>query len=443
MFRIVLVASFAAALLACGPKPRPIPDAGEEEDAGMEEVDAGRQRGTDPANGWSNALELSPDAGALTRLGVSLASAPDQFNQPLLAGVVDDPNSDGVRDDVRVFFTRWDGVNARFEEPRTVEVVGAVDLSHPNRQVSVARDAVTGRIGVAYVKASNNTVRLAVSDDEGANFSLSTVSDEPRAALMASPALALHDGAAHLAWMQGSDVMYRKRTGAGAWVDQSPGSGVVLTGRTLALALDSAGNPGIAYFATVAGSSAELVFWRPGSSPVTVATADGLDLSAADREPSVSLTFDGTTPHLAYHLRKLAPLATADDTTELWYAKATDSGATWASPVAIPRTVDGTGTAWHSTQWYQAISLESTGRVSIAANWQAVGTPAACNGPKLARSTNGTSFDTCSPAATPVQRAGQWISMWSHKPGKQTILFHYEPRANPSIRAGVVMWREP
>lgn len=442
MFRFVLVASFAAALLACGPKPRPIPDAGEE-DAGMEEVDAGRQRGTDPANGWSNALELSPDAGSLTRLGVSLASAADQFNQPLLAGVIDDPNSDGNRDDVRVFFTRWDGATAKFEEPRTVEVVGPIDLSHPNRQVSVARDAVTGRIAVAYVKAANNTVRLAVSDDEGANFSLSTVSDEPRAALMANPSLALAGDTAHLAWLQGSDLMYRTRVGAGAWTDQSPGSGVVLGGRPLSLALDAAGAPGIAYFRSVNGTSAELVFWRPGSSPVTVATADLLDLTASDRAPSVSLTFEGTTPHLAFHLRKVAPLATADDTTELWYAKATDSGATWGTPVAIPRTVDGTGTAWHSTQWYQAISIESTGRVSIAANWQATGTPAACNGPKLARSTDGLAFTTCAPAATPVQRAGQWLSMWSHKPGKQTLLFFYEPRANPSIKAGVVMWREP
>ncbi len=439
MSRLLSLASVAVLLLACGPRPRPIVDAGEE-DAGVEEPDAGRQRGSDPASGWSNALELSPDAGALTRLGVSLASAGDQFGQPLLAGVLDDPNGDGNRDDTRVFFTRWDGATGQFEAPKIVEVVGPVDLAHPNRQVSLARDAVTGRLGIAYVKASDNTVRLAVSDDEGANFSLSTVSDVPRAAAMSNPSLALAGDVAHLAWVQGSELMYRTRTGAGAWTEQTPGA-VVVGGRAVSLALDAAGAPGVAFFLFNNVTSADLFFWRPGSAPVLVASADQLDLTAEARRPSVTLTFEGTTPHVAFHLRKVAPLAMDDDTTELWYAKATDSGASWSAPVAIPRNSD--GTAHHSTQWYQALSVESSGRVSLAANWQALGTPSNCNGPKLARSTDGVTFTTCAPTATPVQRAGQWLSLWPHRPGKLTLLFHYEPRANPNMKPGVVMWREP
>jgi hypothetical protein len=79
----------------------------------------------------------------------------------------------------------------------------------------------------------------------------------------------------------------------------------------------------------------------------------------------------------------------------------------------------------------------------VAANWEALGTPSNCNGPKLARSADGMTFTTCSPANTPLQRAGQWVTLWQHRPGKLTLLFHYEPRANPNMPGGIVMWREP
>ena len=152
----------------------------------------------------------------------------------------------------------------------------------------------------------------------------------------------------------------------------------------------------------------------------------------------MALTFVGTTPHLAFHLQK----AVANDATQLWYAKASDSGSTWETPIAIPRNSSST-TEFHSTQWYEAISIQATGRVSVAAPWSSIGTQVNCNGPKLARSTDGLSFTTCSPMGSPVQRAGDWISMWSHRAGKETIVFSYDNRANPTLKAGIALWREP
>ena len=437
MFRIATSSLLSICLFACGPRIKPVVDAGEEADAGME-VDAGRQRGEDPLSGWQMAVELPAGAAPSTKLGVSVSAIGDQFNQPLIAALYEDPNGDLNYDDNRVVSTRWDGVAKAFEPLKTIEVVGGAAFVHPNRQISIARDADTGRIGVAYIKPQDNTVRVAISDDEGANFSLLTVSDVPRAALMSNPSLGLQGGNVHVAWLQGSDVMYRKKIGTGAFVDQSLGSAVTSGGRSLSLALDAAGNPGVAFFSSVNVTSADLAFWRPGGSANTIALADMLDLTVVGREPSVTLTFVGTTPHLAYHLRKLD----AVDATELWYLKSSDTGTTWNTPIAIPRN-SSSATEFHSTRYYQAIAIEASGRVSIAAPWSATGTQSNCNGPKLSRATDGMTFTTCSPIGSPIQRGGDWINLWTHRPGKQTLVFHYDPRTNPSIKSGIVLWREP
>lgn len=438
MFRIALCLLVSFCLLACGPRPKSMADGGEEVDAGQG-VDAGRLRGDDPPNGWQMAAQL-PDGGAVsTRLGVSVAAIGDQFNQPVIAALYEDPNGDLNYDDNRVVYTRWDGVAKAFEPLKTIEVVGGGPYVLPNRQISLARDAASGRIGIAYVKPQDNTVRLAVSDDEGFNFSLSTVSDTGLAAAMSNPSLGLHGGNTHLGWLQGSDIKYRKKTGAAAFVDLSPAA-LVSGGRSLSLAVDSEGNPALAFFVSVNGTSADLAFWRPGSVGASViASADMVDLTVMGREPSVTLTFVGTTPHLAYHLRK-RPDALA---TELWYLKSNDTGTTWATPLAIPRN-QSSPTEAHSTRYHQALAIEPTGRVSIAAPWSMIGTQTNCAGPKLSRAADGIAFTTCSPMNSPIQRGGEWVNLWTHRPGKQTLIFHYDSRFNPNnVKAGIVMWREP
>lgn len=434
MFRVFFLLSIAVGLFSC--QPRYTSDGGTmEQDAGTEEVDAGRLQGDDPPIGFKVAVPLPADAGASTRF-VSVAAMPDQFGQPMMAFVVEDPNGDLNWDDNRVVFTRWNGTDKAYQAPRTIETIGGGAFEHPNRQVSIARDPDSGRIGVAYVKPQDNAVRFAFSDDEGLNWSLLTVSDTPRAALMSNPVLAMKGGTTHLAWLQGSDVVYRKRVGSsGSFVDLSP-SGVTSGWRSLAMALDAAGEPALAFFTVSNTVSADLVFMRVGGTASVVASADMLDLSLPERAPSVSMAFSGTTPHLAYHLRKSADAAA----TELWYLESNDTGTTWAAPVAIPR--NATATDSHSTRFYQALVIETSGRVSIAAPWSAIGTQTNCVGPKLARSTDGTSFTTCSPSGSPIQRGGDWMNLWQYKAGKLSMVFSYDSRANPSLGAGVIAWRE-
>lgn len=447
MLRVVVVASCVAVLVGCGPKPKPVYDGGEDLDAGADVVDAGRARGEEPPTKWTTVLELPAGAAASTRLGVSVASAPDQFNQPLLAAVYDDPNGDGAKQDNRVVFSRWSGADARFQELKTIEVVGDVALGHPHRQVSVARDAVTGRIGVAYVKGTD-AIRLATSDDEGANFSIQTISNNGSGAAVNDPAIALRNGVLHLAYVQGDQVIYRKRVGTTFGSDETAplpaqGASRVFPGG-ISLALDEAGSPGAAYFVAPAADNPSVVFWRPGSATATVVgTAGAISHTDPNLAPSASLTFVGGKARMAFHLRMVNPLPTADNTPELSFAAATDdAGTLWGAPIGIPR--NGDSTRYNSTRWYQALATESSGKVSVAADFAAngiVGTQ--CGGPKLARSDNGTLFLTCSPAETPFNFAGDWISLWNHAPGKLTMIFFYDNRANLNAKPGIVMWREP
>ena len=69
------------------------------------------------------------------------------------------------------------------------------------------------------------------------------------------PALVILD-----VWLQGSELKYAVKTGAGAFTESSP-TGVVVGGRSVSLAVDSSGTPGVAFFvAGTAAGAAELVF---------------------------------------------------------------------------------------------------------------------------------------------------------------------------------------
>src|SRR5205814_57406 len=101
-----------------------------------------------------------------SRWGVSASMALDQYGQPMIAALVVDPNGDGVYADNRLVFTRWNGTDGGFWQAQvTVEVLGDIDVSHPNRQVSLARSESSGVIGVAYVN-EGGAVRYGHSEDE-------------------------------------------------------------------------------------------------------------------------------------------------------------------------------------------------------------------------------------------------------------------------------------
>ncbi len=447
--RSMAVAALLSAA-ACGPKPIRYLDAGEDagEDAG---VDAGRPAGDMPPTGSSRAVE-QPDAGAATsRIGVSVSMALDQNEQPMLAFVEEDPNGDGVRQDDRVRFTRWNGVDRAWQPPVTVGTSGQVDDGFPHRQVSLARDAETGRLGVAFTTGATQ-VKLATSLDEGETWTVEVASaPNPGASAVGDPQLAMAAGSVHLAYWQErlrcagtgcSAVLYVRRDGAGpggfstAEVFPLAAATDANVPMPLSLALDSAGKPGVAAFLGVSSAATvTLAFWRPGSANAASIFDSG---TVTDATPSVSVAFDGDLPRVAYHL------AGADASVQLRYSAASDAaGATWGASVAIPR--NGAVASLETTRYFQALALGAGGKVVIAADFTAA-TQALqlCGGPKLARSNDGTAFTVCSPDGGKVfGLAGHYVNLALPPSGKLTLAFLYTSTANAQMGPGIVVWREP
>ncbi|MBL8951163.1 MAG: hypothetical protein JNK82_10330 [Myxococcaceae bacterium] len=435
------------ALVACGP-PRPRVDAGTPIDAGEQDagIDAGRERGQDPDAGWSVALPLPADAGASTRVGVSVSMALDPFGQPMIAAYIIDPNSDGTTSDNRLVFTRWNGADKAWQAPVQVEVVGTIDVAHPNRQISLARHPTTGQIGIVYVNESG-VVRYGHSEDEGVNFSLETVSAAVSdGSKLSNPQLAYAGDALHVAYAARPNcpagmcgkIIHRTRSGTGAFTDTEVQGALAARDWPFSMALDSTGAPAVAFFSDDMLGAVTLSYYSGGSLQTIATSAAPVDVAA--KTPSVSLTLAGDVPRVAYHL--LVP--TSPDA-QLWFSKRA-SGA-WSTPVALPR--NGPVGMLDTTQWYQAIVSEGQEKVAIAANFQrALAVGQMCGGPKLGRSTDGATFSVCHPRtpgtmASTITQGGLWVNVASHRPDKLTIVLDYETNANPSIGGGVILYREP
>lgn len=466
--------SLVFALIACGPGKKPPVDAGPEEDAGTDAgVDAGpgtRMKGAEPPNGYQLALPAPVGNGPSVRMGVGLSMALDQFAHPMFAAIYTDPNNDGNRIDDQLVFSRWNGLDKTadggtlgYQPTVTIATIGEIDVTEPNRPVSLARDPSTGTIGVAFV-TELKTIRIATSADEGVTWSLETASlANPAMHKLAYPVLAMADNVTHLAYVetdvQGAcaaadcgQVVYRKRTGKAAFADViSPANaGTELTqAMPIAMALDSAGNPGLAYFVGPAPVSA--LFWRPTAPAVTHKVGDSGGAPIV-RTPSVALTFaGGTNGKVAYHLPSLvtdggvaADGGTAVADAQLVYGAASDAAGTTWTAVGIPR--NGILPTLEGTQWFQAIAVDSAGKIAIAANHQSGAVPQQCTGgPKVATSTDGTTFTTCRAeggATATWGFAGTWINAGFHKTGKLTLAFTNENPSHP-LKAGVIVYRQP
>jgi hypothetical protein len=406
--------------VACGHRVMPMEDAGVEDsgvpDAGQ--MMLGRVKGNDPPVNWSLALAQPGDAGATSRWGVSAAMALDQFSQPMIAAIVVDPNGDGVFQDNRVVFTRWNGADGGFwQDPVTIATVGDIDVSHPNRQVSMSRDSTSGKIGVAFIN-DMGAVRFAHSEDEGEHWSQETLSGGRPST--SNPVIELSQGHLDVAYVTPDAVITRRFDDAGTGQDVSRAASpwpIAMHDGT------------VAYFS---GDDAGVILYLEGD-PVAISA---IPVDSPAMIPSVST--DGTS--LAFHLR-----SDTSAVTQLWHARKVAGN--W-QVTGLPR--NGPSGMEDGTKWYQAVTFDGS-KLAVVGNFDSrtATTAIMCGGPKLGRSTDGLSWTVCHPpeSAGPLAHvfnfAGQWINMASHKPGKLTIAFYNDSRFNPQIGAGVVVYREP
>ncbi len=135
-----------------------------------------------------------------------------------------------------------------------------------------------------------------------------------------------------------------------------------------------------------------------------------------------------------------------DQNPELWTSLATGpDGTAWSPLVGMPRNGDFQTMRFNTTQWYQGLVVHQGGALTIAGAFLSHGSinTQCAGGPKIAKSTDGTTFTTCAPMNSSLNFAGEWLSMWSHATNKVTIAFFYDRRASDQVRGGVVLYKEP
>jgi hypothetical protein len=451
-----LLAISAACSTTVNPSSNATPDGGTSVPTG----DAGP--GSD-----AGACTKTPPTGAITvaaaepdqskHAGQESALALDGDGYPLIA--FSSASSTG-----QLFFTKWDPCAGAFTTPIVVDDVGQnsstpseVNENGTAREVSIARDPASGTIAIAYAKALPDeanpiqAVYIAKSTDGGATWAKEQLSVHPADDAgdiheAVSPAIGFAEGKWWVAYAQtyvycdgafGDDGQPRCEGwlvsgDTGNWqrqvIPRSP-NGKLAVLPQIGIATDSAGKIGLAYVTGPdTGYNRYVMFWRPGSNPVPV--FDSADEQNDD--PSVSLAFFGTKPRVVAHL-----VQAASTDYDMLFSQS-DDGLTWSPAVHVARD------ATRVTAFYQSMTIDSKGNIAIAAddNGGTDATPK-CGDPKIARSTNGTDWDTCGADPTPGESGtnGDYVSM-KYGPDDKLQLVFFNGDTDPKYPNGVLYWHE-
>ncbi len=421
-----------------------------------------------PPRGFGTVVTADVGGGAYA-LGRHVSLAHDEAGDPLAAWVEDDPNRDGDLGDSRLQFARWLRREWRWSLPVTVKAgLGQREDAAPQRQVSLARDATRGTVGVAFQvrekfctgAADDFTVFLALSGDKGVSWLAPERVSEAKytrdatqgveACNASNPSLALANGEVHLAWWVEAGkafpvsaglvrfqagVAYASRLGGGAWRRElMPIPDAERARPALDLALDSAGAPGVVA-ATLPESASppqsfntSVRFWRPGQA----ATAVVLDSQDTQNDgPGVALAFSGAWPRVAAWLARGGAAGA-------WFAKSTD-GATFEAPALLPRDGEDSG------QGYLALAVSPLGALTVVHDWASSGAGGSCGGPKLVTSPDGVSWTACGPGPDrTVGFLGDHVTAAELDGAGLSLAFKAEDKTGVGgAKAGVWYWRQP
>lgn len=429
---LLLVIPLLLAGLACGggsePAATPAAATAISPDATSQTNPAGN-----PPAGISGVVVTQP--GQEGNLGYYASLALDANNDPIIAYVFFDTNSDGAWEDTLLYVVRWDRAQAGWAAPVVVATVGNIENASV-KQIGLARDASTNNLGLVYVVAGQG-LWLAQSADGGATW-ISEQLPLPTDHTLSGPGIALANGITHLAVTDQSDgrLIYLSRTGTSgsfqsAAAPQLGNSGGPYQKSQAALALDSSGRPGLAYWLTPAEAYNSLAaFWRPDEAGAyQVSDTNGWQNDFAN----IVLAFNGTQPVIVLE-------AVRDESaTTLWTVRSAD-GVNWEAPTPIA--ADG------GQIMGLPLSLVYTnqGQAALAAGvtgGNLSGTQ--CGRPKLARSADLINWQTCSPDPSQERTAdiaAYYLQLVSGSDGKLAMVFQ-NANVGVTVPAGVIFWREP
>jgi uncharacterized protein (TIGR03437 family) len=394
-----------------------------------------------PPSGVSNAAP-APLRGStpVQDYGYNIALALDANGDPAFLFGWADPNGDTDFSDGQLWFRSWNRAQYAWNAPVKVATLGDAFTTF-NAMSSLAYDASTATFAAAASDGAGN-VAVWASTDGGATWTKKKTFAASGSDSWTGPSLALAAGNLHLSLLEDDTQTLHYVTGkfsadAATWTDKAAPkvSGLALTSQlSTSLAIDSAGNPAVAYWATQNNSyNAVLLFWKPagGAAPVKVMDSqnNGTD------NPNVKLAFFNLNPRVLAYIQR----NDGDFGVGLHFARSDDGGLTWQTPVLIPP--DGNS----STDYPFDLAIDSKGNAAAAFGQNSGSGDAVCGNPKLTRSSDMAHWSTC--AIAPVSITGSFGpfpgSIQLAFGGNDKLYLLWWEQGDTQANTGVLMYREP
>ncbi|MBV9762602.1 MAG: fibronectin type III domain-containing protein [Acidobacteriaceae bacterium] len=374
-----------------------------------------------PPMGFNQVSPTPEDNG--NNYGYAATSTLDANDDPIFAFYHRDPNHNGHTNESVVLFVGWDRAKYHWRAP--VKVDDAGDFPDRLIPISLARDAATGQLALAWLRQEDKQA-VAFSNDNGVTWAMQPIDrleDENQAT---SCSVALSGGEIHLAFFNSKSPVYmtgKTSDPASKWkrsyVPAQEGTQQRGIGH---LALDSSGKPGIAYIVNLDAGGVAAMYWRPGSNPAKALDSNGIQNDGADAR----LAFEGEKPRVLF-----AGSRDKVDLHLLWFSASQD-GASWSEPVAIPsdgnRLMGGPmSIAVSPKASYAVVATDNAG------NWDGV----KCGYPKLSLSNDGRQWSTCSPNPRDKDTRDSYTTAAYAGDGSLYLTYRAE---GPSMKA-LVVWR--
>ncbi len=344
-----------------------------------------------PPSGYTVAAAApGTDGEQATFYGYDLSMALDGNGDPAFAFLQEDPNGDGNYADTQILFRSWNRAAYNWNALVRVAVTGDTATYYHNT-LSLAYDSSTGVFAIFTEFEQDGGVRLYTSAD-GAAWPLKT-SYTTSGSRVTSPVVVLSGGNVYLASLidyTGLRYVSGKLSADPAtWLAKTApvvsGTTTADSSTTIAMALDSAGAPGIAYWAddTASGYNRVLLYWRPAGSanPSKVMDSQGIQSDNI----SVRLAYHNLNPRILSYVARNDP----DPGTGVHFIKSDNGGSSWGPVVTIP---PDTGS---STDFPFDLAIDSQDRGAAGFGQNSSSGGAQCLGPKLSLSTDLANWKTC------------------------------------------------
>jgi len=373
--------------------------------------------------------------------GFDISMVLDANGDPAFAFIFNDANQDTDASDSELLFRSWNRAQYKWNPVVKVDTV-ADSATSSHASVSLAYDSNT------FVLASEinggDSLRVYVSTDGGAHWSTKTTYQSSEDASEA-PSLALRGGKIYLAYvLEHTGIQYVTGTlsaDASTWTTttspQANGTDTPGNEASPSIALDSSGNPAIAYWVPdlTQGYNQILMFWRPPSgTPQRV-----LDTQNNQTDTYAKLLFNGTNPRIGFYaVRNDSP----DGSDGVHFVKSDNGGASWSPTVLIPADTGSSG------DYPMDLAINSTGGGAIVFEQNGSDGSNVCGFPKLAQSSDLNSWTTCAPGGHALVDTTMQFSHVPHSVGVtyggngKLYVIWQDDYSSPTGN-GVLLWREP